>query len=118
MSMLSISRRGALDPIAVNRHQSQNQVIVGSTQLSKVPFARVNPLSAAPLEAIPIVEPPKNHQHVVVVGAGISGLRAASVLQRHGISVTILEGRPDRIGGRICTSRKNGKAARDIGKYT
>jgi len=52
------------------------------------------------------------------VGAGISGLRTAAVLQRHGVAVTILEGRADRIGGRICTSRKLGKAARDIGKYT
>lgn len=54
---------------------------------------------------------------VIVVGAGISGLRAASVLQRHGISVVVLEGRPDRIGGRICTSRKPDGAPRDIGKY-
>lgn len=61
---------------------------------------------------------PKKQPHVIVVGAGISGLRAASVLQRHGIEVTILEGRPDRIGGRISTSRKDGKGARDIGKFT
>ncbi len=53
---------------------------------------------------------------VIVVGAGISGLRAASVLQSHGVEVIILEGR-DRIGGRILTSRKPGKAPRDIGKY-
>jgi hypothetical protein len=53
---------------------------------------------------------------VIVVGAGISGLRAASVLQSHGVQVVVLEGR-DRIGGRIYTSRKLGKAPRDIGKY-
>jgi len=58
----------------------------------------------------------KKVPHVMVVGAGIAGLRAASVLQRHGIKVTILEGR-DRIGGRIYTARKPGKAPRDIGKY-
>lgn len=51
---------------------------------------------------------------VVVVGAGIAGLRAASVLQRHGVEVTILEAR-DRIGGRIFTTRKEGTATRDIG---
>ncbi|KAJ5053727.1 uncharacterized protein L3040_000018 [Drepanopeziza brunnea f. sp. 'multigermtubi'] len=56
-----------------------------------------------------------SQRHVVVVGAGISGLRAASVLQRHGVAVTILEGRPDRIGGRISTTREPGKAAKDIG---
>lgn len=54
---------------------------------------------------------------VIVVGAGISGLRAASVLQRHGVAVVVLEGRPDRIGGRIYTSRKMNGAPRDIGKY-
>lgn len=51
---------------------------------------------------------------VLVVGAGISGLRAASVLKRHGLQVTVLEAR-DRIGGRIHTSRKDGKPARDMG---
>jgi NADPH-dependent 2,4-dienoyl-CoA reductase/sulfur reductase-like enzyme len=59
--------------------------------------------------------PPKK---VVVVGAGIAGLRAASVLRTHGVDVVVLEARPDRIGGRIYTSRKPGRAApRDIGKY-
>ncbi|KAJ5715162.1 uncharacterized protein N7483_012343 [Penicillium malachiteum] len=50
---------------------------------------------------------------VIVVGAGISGLRAAAVLKRHGCEVVVLEGR-DRIGGRILTSR-NGDHVRDIG---
>jgi polyamine oxidase len=70
------------------------------------------------LEESNIIEIPKKQHNVIIVGAGISGLRAASVLQRHGIRVTILEGRPDRIGGRIYTRRQPGKAARDIGKYT
>ena len=53
---------------------------------------------------------------VIVVGAGVSGLRAAAVLHRHGCEVVILEAR-DRIGGRILTTRK-GEHVRDIGKIT
>ena len=81
----------------------------------------ITPLStgAAPATNITasnhLVAAPKPSK-VVVVGAGISGLRAASVLQSHGVQVVVLEGR-DRIGGRIYTSRKPGKAPRDIGKY-
>ncbi|KAE8450409.1 hypothetical protein EG329_006484 [Mollisiaceae sp. DMI_Dod_QoI] len=51
--------------------------------------------------------------HVGIVGAGISGLRCAEVLLKHGFRVTILEAR-DRIGGRICQSDKLGYRA-DIG---
>jgi NADPH-dependent 2,4-dienoyl-CoA reductase/sulfur reductase-like enzyme len=39
--------------------------------------------------------------HVCVVGAGVAGMRCADVLLRHGVRVTILEGR-DRVGGRFC----------------
>jgi monoamine oxidase len=41
---------------------------------------------------------------VIVVGAGIAGLAAASRLQSFGYSVVVLEGR-DRMGGRIHTDR-------------
>ncbi|WP_129690565.1 flavin monoamine oxidase family protein [Gottfriedia acidiceleris] len=44
---------------------------------------------------------PKN---IIIVGAGISGLVAASLLKGAGHEVTILEGN-DRIGGRIFTNR-------------
>ena len=56
---------------------------------------------------------PETIKKVVIVGAGISGLRAASILQRHGVEVVVVEGR-DRIGGRIHTTHSE-KGPRDIG---
>ena len=41
---------------------------------------------------------------VVVIGAGVSGLKAAQDLTAAGCVVTVLEGR-NRIGGRVCTDR-------------
>jgi NADPH-dependent glutamate synthase beta subunit-like oxidoreductase len=38
--------------------------------------------------------------HVCVVGAGVAGLRCADLLLRHGVKVTVFEGR-DRVGGRV-----------------
>lgn len=47
---------------------------------------------------------PKARQlRVCVVGAGVSGLRAADVLTQHGAHVTIYEAR-DRVGGRVGNS--------------
>ncbi|KAJ6126641.1 hypothetical protein N7523_002253 [Penicillium sp. IBT 18751x] len=60
------------------------------------------------------LSPKATPKTALVVGAGIAGLRAASILKRHGLRVILLEAR-DRIGGRILTSRKNGKPARDMG---
>ena len=43
--------------------------------------------------------------HVIVVGAGTSGLAAARTLVDHGgYNVTVLEANPDRYGGRIWTN--------------
>ncbi|MGE7387822.1 protoporphyrinogen/coproporphyrinogen oxidase [Streptomyces sp. NPDC004126] len=50
---------------------------------------------------------------VVVIGAGIAGLTAASILQRHGHQVTVLERAP-RVGGRIRTEGVGGHRV-DVG---
>ncbi len=39
---------------------------------------------------------------VVIIGAGLSGLYAAMLLEESGYSVSVIEGR-DRIGGRLYT---------------
>lgn len=39
---------------------------------------------------------------VIVLGAGVSGLQAAWMLEQQGLTVTVLEGR-DRVGGRVVT---------------
>ena len=59
-------------------------------------------------------EPDKPRLHkVIIIGAGISGLEAASVLKANNIDVIILEAR-NRIGGRILTTTMDG-ANTDLG---
>lgn len=49
----------------------------------------------------------KRHADVIVIGAGVAGLKAAQDLRAAGHSVIVLEAR-DRIGGRVHTVRLNG----------
>lgn len=55
-------------------------------------------------------------RHIIIIGTGLSGLRAASVLLRYaGVSLTVLEAR-DRIGGRTHTSSTHSwKTPLDLG---
>ncbi|KAK4614065.1 Polyamine oxidase FMS1 [Fulvia fulva] len=84
--------------------ENELSVSLGATSLSETPRSAGDPGPE---------QQKKKKKKVVVVGAGISGLRCAAVLQRHGIEVVVLEGR-DRIGGRIHTTRSE-KGVRDIG---
>ncbi|KAL3418545.1 corticosteroid-binding protein [Phlyctema vagabunda] len=111
MSMLTISPHGALNLNEINHHMNGINTGINS---GPVASKHVLPRLETDVVASDAATTGKKHK-ALIIGAGISGLRAASVLQRHGVEVTILEGRPDRIGGRILTTRSNGKAARDIG---
>ncbi|KAL8748299.1 MAG: hypothetical protein Q9184_007418, partial [Pyrenodesmia sp. 2 TL-2023] len=51
--------------------------------------------------------------HICVVGAGVSGLRCATVLLENSYDVTIIEGR-NRIGGRITQSDQMGPLEVDV----
>ena len=51
---------------------------------------------------------------IVIVGAGLSGLRAASLLTEQGIQCRVLEAR-DRIGGRVLSTQN--PARPDLGKF-
>ncbi len=48
-----------------------------------------------------------NRPHIIVIGAGLSGLAASLEVEKLGGSVTILE-RTDTLGGRVKTDRMNG----------
>src|SRR6185503_11235989 len=70
--------------------------------VSRRQFLRLSVIAAAPAglrqTPTPAADP------TVVVGAGLSGLRAADVLRRAGRSVVVLEAR-ERPGGRVFTLR-------------
>lgn len=66
---------------------------------------KVASASALASSSVPAISTPKRtpDPDVLVIGAGLSGLYAALLLEREGARVTVLEGRPDRIGGRVYT---------------
>lgn len=60
--------------------------------------------AATLLASAPHVLRAQNRSDVIVIGAGLSGLAAALLVQEAGMSVRVLEGR-DRIGGRVLSYR-------------
>jgi NADPH-dependent 2,4-dienoyl-CoA reductase/sulfur reductase-like enzyme len=59
--------------------------------------------SSRPDTMLARVLPKGRMPHVGVIGAGVSGLRCADLLLRHGVRVTVLEAR-NRVGGRVSDS--------------
>lgn len=55
-----------------------------------------------------------SHSQVIVIGAGISGLKATIELTKAGISTTVIEAR-DRVGGRLHSETTKGGHVIDIG---
>ncbi|KAG6037004.1 hypothetical protein E4U41_005356 [Claviceps citrina] len=69
--------------------------------------------SPTPSHSQPRSSPPSG-SHVVIVGAGLSGLRCADILLQNGFKVTILEAR-DRVGGRVHQQRLANGHSVDLG---
>lgn len=56
----------------------------------------------------------KNVYDVIVVGAGLSGLQAAQVIQAAGFTVCVLEA-TNRVGGKTLTVKSSEKGYNDLG---
>jgi monoamine oxidase len=73
----------------------------------------IQTLGAAPLLAATGPVRALNNADVIVIGAGLSGLNAALLLESAGLKVTVLEGR-NRIGGRV-QSLRNIPGSHEVG---
>jgi monoamine oxidase len=81
---------------------SEQHPVSGVSRRTVVQALGALPLAAAASRAgAQTVLPPKK---VLVIGAGLSGLNAALILEEQGLDVRVIEGR-DRVGGRILSHR-------------
>src|SRR5579862_3017725 len=88
---------------AVTRRRLLEGALAGGAAATLIPAAQARAAAQA--------DPPREVD-VVVVGAGLAGLTAATDVHRSGRSVLVLEAR-QRVGGR-CFSRSIGKHASDV----
>ncbi|KAF8072835.1 LDL3 [Scenedesmus sp. PABB004] len=76
--------------------------------------AKAAAAAAAAKRAAAAEPPPKPAGRVIVVGAGPAGLAAATLLQRNGVEVVVLEAR-ERVGGRVHSHTGDFAAPVDLG---
>ena len=99
--MVSVPRRNFVRLVALTVPASLAAAACGTSG----PDATSAPTSTSPSAAPPAST--ERNADVLVIGAGIAGLRAAEVLAANGRRVIVLEAR-DRLGGRIYTDRSWG----------
>lgn len=98
------------------RHRVPHHVRTSPAKLTRRAFCK-GALAAAGIASTAAVksDSPRRNQSVVIVGAGVAGLAAASELRANGFEdVVLLEAR-DRIGGRIWTGTIGGNIPIDLG---
>ena len=104
--MCTLTRREILALAALSSLYWAATGCTSKASLVQQPTLQPNPLDAQ--------SPSQMNNTVLVIGAGIAGLAAASNLKTQGIKVTVIEGR-DRIGGRIWTDHSWKDTPIDLG---